>query len=205
LQNKQEYKAHLDGQIGYKQEVDQTFKFMHPRQRVRFDVKHLPCNDKRVRPTHSAVGRPAAALGPEMYRAHDERERESVVRARQAYAAQVEFEARRNREVRSADRAAKGAGPGQLLTALLQMHERILQSRERDEAIVARNKEEYDADQRARAARVREVSARVAGFWRAFGGLGVRCPGLNCGGDGGCNPATGGAGARLEEHARAQA
>jgi hypothetical protein len=56
-------------------------------------------NDPSIRSTNSAVGRRAAALGPEMYREHDAREDQVRENARRVYQAQVEFEARRNKAV----------------------------------------------------------------------------------------------------------
>lgn len=72
-----DYKAELDSQCEYKQQRVEKFKSVHPRQPVPFDVKHLPSNARHYRPTNSAAGRPAAALGPEMYREHDQREQRS--------------------------------------------------------------------------------------------------------------------------------
>jgi hypothetical protein len=72
-----DYKAELDQQCEYRQKRLETYKGIHPRQAVPFDVKHLPSNSRSYRPTNSAVGRPAAALGPEMYREHDQREERS--------------------------------------------------------------------------------------------------------------------------------
>eukprot|EP00049_Salpingoeca_infusionum_P026325 m.25051 g.25051 ORF g.25051 m.25051 type:complete len:790 (-) comp8673_c0_seq1:294-2663(-) len=95
---KQQYLHQLDAQIAYKQDVEQKFKRVHPRQPVPFDVKHLPATDDRLTRPNSALGRPAAALGPEMYREHDKREEKSTVLAAKVYAQQVEFQARRNRQ-----------------------------------------------------------------------------------------------------------
>ena len=36
------YKADLAKQIDYKTRLERTFKFVHPRQPVPFDVKHMP-------------------------------------------------------------------------------------------------------------------------------------------------------------------
>jgi hypothetical protein len=36
------YKADLAKQIDYKTRLETTFKFVHPRQPVPFDVKHMP-------------------------------------------------------------------------------------------------------------------------------------------------------------------
>ncbi|EDQ92481.1 uncharacterized protein MONBRDRAFT_30870 [Monosiga brevicollis MX1] len=93
------YRAELKRQIEYKRGQEAAAKMAHPRQPVPFDLKHLPATDKNWRPTNSAAGRRAAALGPEMYKEHDALERRMADNARKVYQEQVAFEAERNRKI----------------------------------------------------------------------------------------------------------
>eukprot|EP00730_Choanoeca_flexa_P019273 TRINITY_DN9409_c0_g1_i2.p1 TRINITY_DN9409_c0_g1~~TRINITY_DN9409_c0_g1_i2.p1 ORF type:complete len:734 (+),score=132.36 TRINITY_DN9409_c0_g1_i2:54-2255(+) len=112
------YKADLAKQIEYKNRLETTFKYVHPRQPVPFDVKHIPGNDPRMRGTNSAQGRRAAPLGPEMYREHDAREQKVRENAQKVYRAQVEFEARRNKSVQEQLEAERRADEAQAKQAV---------------------------------------------------------------------------------------
>lgn len=73
-QEMRRYKSELDALQAFRKEREQQYAQVHPRQPVPFDVKHLPATDATYRPTNSALGRPAAALGPELFFAQDRRE-----------------------------------------------------------------------------------------------------------------------------------
>eukprot|EP00055_Hartaetosiga_balthica_P012791 m.63203 g.63203 ORF g.63203 m.63203 type:complete len:766 (+) comp8062_c0_seq1:118-2415(+) len=103
-----EYKASLDAQINYKTQLEESVKKVHPRQPVPFDLKHLPGSDKNMQRPNSAIGRPAVALGPEMYKEHDRREKRMQANAKRMYAKTMELQAERNRrKLEAAEREAK--------------------------------------------------------------------------------------------------
>eukprot|EP00043_Microstomoeca_roanoka_P009441 m.89572 g.89572 ORF g.89572 m.89572 type:complete len:727 (-) comp14585_c2_seq3:187-2367(-) len=123
------YKTDLDTQIQFKTETEKAAARVHPRQPVPFDLKHLPGSEDVGR-ANSAVGRPAAALGPEMYRQHDHLELQMQENARRVYAEQVEAQARKHKEELEATRKAKDIDSRIIQKTLTEYKEDLRQQRQ---------------------------------------------------------------------------